>query len=189
LTRTAVCALSGEIPTSACPHRVYEWLPEGDADHAPPCSRHQRLRVDLRNGLRAGPACTRDATEERVFERWDAPYDAWARRTSRPLAPEESSPSCPIEAPEPTASDGSADPLTPRITYPFEGARFVIDPERPTELQLLDIHVEPEGSAMEVRVDGAVLPKTHAWQLAAGPHTITAQNKSGVAAPVRFSVR
>jgi penicillin-binding protein 1C len=188
LARTAVCALSGEIATSACPHRVHEWLPEGSASHAPPCAIHERIRVDVRNGLRAGPSCARSVTEERTFERWAAPYDDWARRTSRALVPEGSSPECPIEISD-AASDDDAASGGLRITYPFDGARFVIDPERPTALQLLDVRVEPDGSAVEVRVDGAPLPRSRAWPLAAGEHTITARHGSRVSAPVRYTVR
>jgi penicillin-binding protein 1C len=197
LARTAVCALSGEIPTSACPHRVHEWMPEGSAAHAPTCATHERVRVDVRNGLRAGPACARSVTEERAFERWRAPYDAWARRTNRPLVPEGSSPMCPSETPDGVrdASEGASDaerpsdPAALRVTYPFDKARFVIDPERPIALQLLDIRVEPDGRAVEVRVDGALLSETRAWPLAAGEHTVTAQRGSVASPPVRFTVR
>jgi penicillin-binding protein 1C len=189
LERTAICALSGELATPACTHRVHEWLPEGSAAHAAPCAVHERIRIDVRNGLRAGPACARSVTEERTFERWAAPYDAWARRTNRALAPEGSSPECPSDAPE-DASDGERrDPLAPRITYPFDGARFVIDPERPSGLQLLDIRVEPDGATVEVRVDGALLPKSRAWPLAAGEHIVTARHGSVQSAPVRYTVR
>lgn len=184
LRRTAVCALSGEIPTASCSHRVQEWLPEADADHAPPCSIHEHVRIDVRNGLRAGAACSGGVTEERVFERWRAPYEGWAERTGRPRAPKGSSPYCPAPAVEAPAQDGA-----PRITFPFDGSRFVIDPERPSSLQLLDIRVEPEEAAIEVRVDGALLSNERSWQLSPGMHTITAQMGAVASAPVRFSVR
>jgi penicillin-binding protein 1C len=187
LARTPICALSGEIAAAACPHRVNEWLPEGSTEHAPPCAVHERVRIDKRNGLRAGPACARSVTEDRVFERWTAPYVEWARRTSRPMAPEGSSPECPIDEHEVEAT--TTDPTAPRITYPFDGARFVIDPERPTSLQLLDIRVEPDGSAVEVRVDGALLPRARTWPLAPGTHTITARRGTSESSPVRFAVR
>jgi penicillin-binding protein 1C len=197
LARTSICALSGEIPTSACPHRIYEWLPEGDADHAPPCATHRRVRLDVRNGLRAGPGCTSEVTTERVFERWRQPYAEWARRTNRALAPEASSPACPTDdgaadledTPGDDGDAGTRDPLAPRITYPFDGARFVIDPERPADLQLLEIRVEPEGTAVEVRVDDTILAKTRTWPLAPGTHTITARSGSHVSSPIRITVR
>lgn len=198
LARTSICALSGEIPTSACPHRIYEWLPEGDADHAPPCAIHRRVRLDVRNGLRAGPGCTREVTTERVFERWRQPYTEWARRTNRALAPEASSTACPTDddaaeldgAPgDDSGAPSVRDPLAPRIIHPFDGARFVIDPERPADLQLLEIRVEPEGTTVEVRVDDTLLSKTRTWPLAPGTHTITARSGSHVSSPIRITVR
>jgi len=183
LARTAICALSGEIPTAACPHRIHEWLPEGHADHAPPCAVHERVRIDTRNGLRAGPGCARSVTEERGFERWSAPYDAWATRTDRALAPVGSSPECPIEATEAT------DPAALHVTYPLEGSRFVIDPDRPAALQLLDVRVQPDGAAVEVRIDGILLTKARSWPLVAGEHVVVARSGNVVSAPVHYFVR
>ncbi|MBX3196506.1 MAG: penicillin-binding protein 1C [Labilithrix sp.] len=189
LARTPVCALSGEIPTSACPHRVYEWLPAGDADHAPPCATHQRVRLDVRNGLRAGPGCASDVTTDRVFERWRSPYEEWARRTSRPLVPEGSSPACPVDEDESPPTGSPHDALAPRVAYPFDGARFVIDPERPVELQRLDVRVEPTDASVEVYVDDRPIGKPRSWPLAVGEHIITARRGAHVSAPVRITVR
>ncbi len=184
LQRTAVCALSGEIPTELCPHRVYEWLPEGSAAHAPACSVHERVRIDTRNGLRAGPDCARDLTTDRVFERWVAPYDGWAARMGRPTAPDESSPSCPAPA-----AGGPFAASVPRVTYPFDGARFVVDPERPTALQMLEVRVDPFDGPVEVSVDGAPLGPARRWPLVPGSHTIVAASGEASGAPVHFTVR
>lgn len=186
LVRTHVCALSGEIPTTACGHRVEEWLPAADVDHAPTCSVHENVRVDARNGLPAGPECAAADTKTRVFEHWSPPYAEWAEHAHRPRLPQVSSPECPID--DYDTKRVTSDPL-PRITYPFDGARFVIDPERPSDLQLLDIHVEPQGTAIDVSVDGALLAKDHRWKLAAGEHTITARRGNVEASRVRISVR
>ncbi len=116
-----------------------------------------------------------------------ADAEAWAQRTGRAVLLAGSSPECPLD--EVTDSASSARSDMPRVTYPFEGSRFVIDPERPAELQQLEIHVEPDGASTEVRVDGALLPKTRAWQLAPGAHTITAQSGTVSAPAVHFVVR
>jgi penicillin-binding protein 1C len=186
LARTAVCALSGEIPTSACPHRIYEWLPTGDADHAPACSTHVEVRIDVRNGLRAGPACSPDETETRVLEQWSAPYDRWAVATGRPLVPAESSPACPAAeaAPDVAAASGGL-----RIAYPFDGASFVVDPERPAALQLLDVRVEPDTARVVVHVDGTPLASPRSWKLAPGTHTFVARAGNAESTPVRIRVR
>ncbi len=183
LARTAVCALSGEIATNACPHRIYEWLPDGSAEHELACTVHERVHIDTRNGLLAGPRCARSVTEPRLVERWRPPYEDWARRGGRPIVPDESSPFCPIEPLEARDAEGP-----PRITFPVDGARFVIDPERPSALQTLAIQVEPESRGAEVRVDG-VIAKSRRWPLSAGTHTITARVGNATSAPVHYTVR
>ena len=179
LAHTAVCALSGEIATADCPHRIHEWLPADDAEHAPTCGVHARVVIDRRNGLLAGPECPREVTETHVLERWSAPYKDWAARMDRSRVPEESSPYCPVAVEELRTGI--------RITQPFDGARFVIDPDRPGDLQKLAIHVTPEDA--EVRVDGALLAKDHAWQLEAGTHEVRARHAGVESAAVRFTVR
>ncbi len=172
LERTAVCPLSGMVATSACPHHVQEWLAVGEAFHAPPCTVHEPARVNLHDGLLAGPACPERDTETRVFERWTAPYDQWATQTSRVTLPTESSPECPVSADDDGASPGEAD--APRVTYPFDGSRFVVDPERARDHQLLDLRVDSGGRPFTVTVDGAPLPAPYTWPLAEGRHEIVA---------------
>jgi penicillin-binding protein 1C len=120
LARTAVCALSGEIATSACPHRVFDWLPVGERDHAPTCNIHVQRRID---------------GELRVFEQWADPYREWAARLGRPELPVEP----PLEP-----------PTGKRIVQPFDGARFAIDPERPPALQKLAVSTHPPNAAVRV---------------------------------------
>ncbi len=184
LERTAVCALSGELPGPGCTHRVHDWLPRGSAEHGVPCSIHEVVVVDARNGLRAGPACGRDVTAERVFERWSPPYVEWAERNHRPRAPSDSSPSCPAEV-EP---DVDAPRGAPRVTYPFDGARFLFDPDRPRDLQVLEVRVEPDAREVELRVDGALV-KGRAWPLSLGAHTLTAHRGALRGPPVHITVR
>lgn len=179
LARTSVCSLSGDIPTHACPHTIREWLPAEAAEHAASCTIHQSVRVDVRNGLPAGPACGPDITTTRLFEAWDGTYRGWAERMNRPLLPDGSSEGCPV------APSESSD--TPVITYPVDSARFVIDPDRPRDLQVL--HVEVSSADASVAIDGVTLPKTRAWALAPGEHTITALRGDHAGKPVRFSVR
>ena len=154
LERTAICPLSGMVATSACPHHVQEWLPVGEAFHAPPCTVHEPARVNVHDGLLAGPDCPDRETETRVFERWTAPFDAlydhWATDTSRLVLPTEGSPECPVP-PEPDPANEAASGA-PRITYPFDGSRFVVDPERDRDHQRLDIRVDNGGHPFTVTV-------------------------------------
>ena len=86
-----ICRLSGALPTSACPHRVHEIFVPG-TEPTSPCEMHERVRIDVRNGLRAGPSCPAAFVEERVFERYDERYAAWAEAASRPIATQKWSP-------------------------------------------------------------------------------------------------
>ncbi|MBX3226192.1 MAG: penicillin-binding protein 1C [Labilithrix sp.] len=179
LARTSVCALTGDVPGPHCPHTVREWLPADAAEHGATCTVHQAVRVDVRNGLPAGEACGGELVQTRLFEAWPPSYRAWAERMNRPLLPRESSPACPL-APR-DDDDGAA----PTITYPVDGARFVIDPDRPRDLQLL--HVEAIGD--DVEVDGEKLPPTREWRLEPGDHVLTARRGATTSKPVRFTVR
>ncbi len=177
--RVAVCPLSGGAPTAACPGHVLEWLPEGAARDLAPCDVHEEVAVDRRNGLRAGPGCPQAFVERRVLERYDPEYLAWAEGAGRPLAPDAYSPLCPGDdaAEAPATSDGAV-----HITYPHDGARFVIDPDRPRELQALPVLVAAPAGVREVtlRIDGATParlapPFSTTWTLAAGEHTFVAE--------------
>ena len=170
LERTAICPLSGMVATSACPHHVQEWLAVGEAFHAPPCAVHEPVRINVHDGLLAGPGCPDRDTDTRVFERWTAPYDEWAAQTSRRVVPTESSPECPVDA---AGDDDVSDAV--RITYPFDGSRFVVDPERDREHQLLDVRVDSGGRPFTVTVDGAPLAAPYTWPLAEGRHEIVAR--------------
>jgi hypothetical protein len=75
------------------------------------------------------------------------------------------------------------------IVYPFDGARFVLDPERSAALQQLEIRVEPDDRALEVRIDGAPIPDRRSWAMTAGAHTITARLGAREAKAVRIQVR
>jgi len=71
LVPVEVCPLSGGRPTHACPHAVREWMPRAAREALRPCEMHETVRVDRRNGLRAGPACPPAFVAERTFERYD----------------------------------------------------------------------------------------------------------------------
>ncbi len=113
-----VCSLSGKRPTADCPHKRIEVLPR--EHHLEECDMHERVRIDRRNGLRAGPTCTADFVQARTFEKYPPLYSSWAEGARRPLVPLQSSPFCPDDSVPTTAE-------TIRIAYPPDGARFVLD--------------------------------------------------------------
>jgi penicillin-binding protein 1C len=182
LVSVEVCPLSGGAPTSACPHAVREWLPRSRAALAP-CSMHERLTVDRRNGLLAGRGCPPAFVELRTFEHFDPEYAAWAKSAGRDGPPTAFSPLCagPV--------DGVV--IAPlRIGYPRDGARYRIDPGRPLQQQTLSLRIEAQSNVPRValRVDGAVTanvapPYVFNWQLSPGEHVLTAEAKGLPASP------
>jgi penicillin-binding protein 1C len=192
LERVEVCALSGAVAGPHCRHRILDWRPVG-SDHSQ-CTMHVRVTVDRRNGLRAGPGCGAAEVEDREFERYTPELLDWAKATDRPLEPLGWSPFCPGK--DVGADDGQAPGGDVRIVYPLPGARFVIDPDRPREVQRLDVQVVAPASVQPVQllVDGRRVAQNDSdgapsWKLDPGEHELVAAVGDRRSAPVRVYVR
>ena len=138
------------------------------------CDMHERVRIDKRNGLRAGPACEANFIEMRVVERYPSMYSAWAEGASRPLVPLKSSPFCPDDD---RANVGGHI----RIAYPPDGAKFVLDSSLSSR-EAIHVRVDVPRSAQDVRifVDGraysVMAPRwSHPVVLVKGRHEVFAQ--------------
>lgn len=185
LVEVEVCALSGKVAGPRCSHRMHERF----ASRSGPtqsCDMHVEVEIDARNGLRAGPNCARG--ELHVFESYPAKYATWSNRAGRPLAPLEFSPACPGKF-----ERGRAGEL--RVSYPFEGARFAVDPSLGREQQAIVLAASvPAGtSRVRFRVDGRVVrevgaPYSTPFPLTRGAHAVVVESEAGTSAPVRFSV-
>ncbi|WP_437684627.1 penicillin-binding protein 1C [Sorangium sp. So ce176] len=192
LAEVEVCSLSGMTPTAACPHSRRELLPRGDAAALSPCDMHEIVRVDRRNGLRAG-ACPDAAVEERVFERHDAELTAWARAAGRPIAPDEASPLCGALP----GRDGAAQAQVGarvRVAYPPDGARFVLDPSV-NSLQAIRLRADVPAGVRRARfvLDGRPIevgpPFALDWPLVAGAHRLRVEADGASAGEeIAFSV-
>ncbi|WP_437668557.1 penicillin-binding protein 1C [Sorangium sp. So ce131] len=174
LAEVEVCALSGMRPVEACPHRRRELLPRDEAAALVSCDMHEVVRIDRRNGLRAG-ACPAGVVEERSFERYGAELAAWARAAGRPLAPEELSPLCGALPGDPAGPPRGGARV--RVAYPPDGARFVLDPSV-NSLQAIRLRadVPPGVGRARLVLDGRAIelgpPYTFDWPLAAGAHRL-----------------
>jgi penicillin-binding protein 1C len=172
LERVTVCALSGGAPGPGCKHTVQDWAPKGRAPHR--CEMHELVRIDGRNGLRAGPACPARFVVERTFERFDGPFATWAHAAGREVAPEAWSPLC-------AGGEGEGGRARVAIRYPHDGARFVIDPDRPLAAQSIPLKVDvARADAVALYVDGRLAGRASAgapvyWPLARGEHAIVAE--------------
>jgi penicillin-binding protein 1C len=188
LVAARVCALSGARPGPACKQQAVEhFLPEHPPHES--CQYHELVAVDPTNGLRAGPAC-KDA-ELTSFERYPASELAWALSARRPLAPTDGSPRCPPLVAAATASAATAGP--PRIAWPRDGARFVLDTD--AELQDLLVEVAGPSRALTVRllldereVARGTAPLKARIELAPGEHSLRAVAAGESSPPVRVRV-
>jgi penicillin-binding protein 1C len=186
-----VCSLSGALPTDACAHRRRELFVVGGGRSsvpAVPCAMHERVRVDKRNGLRAGPACPPDVVEDRVFERFEAAFATWAKETGRSTAPDAWSPLCPGPAGAGPAARGRV-----RVAYPPDGARFSIDPGAAAK-QAIRIRAEVPPGIAEVRIavdgrtQGLRAPFTLSVPLSPGEHRVRVEAGSAGVDEVGFGV-
>jgi penicillin-binding protein 1C len=189
LVDVEVCALSGERPTAACHHRVHELFRPDQVPHSE-CAMHVHESVDPDNGLLAGPGCA-DA-EQRSFEAYTPRYAAWAKAAGRPTLPERYSPRCPGRA---DASSGPTVHGEPKIRFPRDGARFLVDPGGPARQEIV-FAARPGSDQRAVRfvLDGHALATVAApfelpWVLAPGTHRLEAETARGEGvASVTFEV-
>ncbi len=201
LERVEVCALSGELAGPDCPHRLAEWRPAASASEgtAKACTMHARVRVDRRNGLRAGPGCAGDDVEERGARAVSSRVRGMGRRrratrgTARVVSElhGERGRRRGARGVVRLGQDGPA-----RIVYPLPGARFAIDPDRPREAQRLRVQIVAPGHAREATlvVDGQQVarvgsPFDASWALREGDHDLVAEVDGARSAAVRVTVR
>ena len=184
LTQVEVCELSGARAGDSCPHRRREWFTPG-SEPSSLCDMHERVPVDPRTSLRAGPAC-RDRVE-RVFERYPHEFENFARQAGRPLAPREFAARCPGAA-------GSDRSTVPELTFPGADAEFLIDPDLRSGQEIV-LEARAQSERLTFFVDDRPLATLRApfrlpWRLAAGTHRARVATPDGQqSALVAFQVR
>ncbi len=147
---------------------------------------HERVRTDTRNGLRAGPSCPINTTNDRVFEVYPPELVAWADSAGRPVPPRGSSPFCPVE------NDKNALGRV-RIVYPPDGARFVRD-DALFANQAIRVRVDAPVGTRNVRLfvdrESFLLspPFERAVPLVVGEHVISAEADGVASERVSFVV-
>ncbi len=193
VVRTKVCALSGGAPGPGCKHVIAELLPKGRPLRT--CDMHETVTIDTRNGLLATPTCPSRFVAERTFERFDGPFASWAEATGRTDAPVDTSPLCPGGGGSgPLRGHGSGRQADVAIRYPHDGARFVVDPDRPRSAQAIPLKVDAPSSAMvALFVDGRLAGKAGGgtpvyWPLERGTHEIIAETSGRRSEPVNIVV-
>ncbi len=168
-----VCPLSGKRAGPRCPHRKAEVFAPG-TEPTELCPFHALVKLDVRNGLRAGPSCPKAFVSERAMLDLPATYEAWAASQRMEIAPRVVSPLCR------DAAYGESPKVT--IREPRQNARFLWDPDTPREAAALRLSakVDPPDEEILWVVDGAPLakvgyPHSVRWSPTPGWHTIAAR--------------
>jgi len=186
LVKVRVCALSGYLPTAACPHttEVYALREHVPTQH---CPYHVGIQVDTKTGQAVTPACR--GSRETRFERfvlWPSAVRRWLddRQRWQP-SPPPWAPGCAPAADEP-----------PKILSPDSSEVFVLLPGVPPDQQ--EIPLEASSTRADARVhwyvDGTWLGDADAdqrlwWTPSPGVHDLVAMDERGKTRTVRVEVR
>ena len=87
LVEAGICPLSGRLRGPACPLVTRERFVPGSAP-AERCGWHRHVQIDVRNGLRAGPACPPELTRRAEVVTLPERVRAWAMCAELPAPPE-----------------------------------------------------------------------------------------------------
>jgi penicillin-binding protein 1C len=167
-----ICPISGKLAGPDCPDSKVEAFAPGTEPYQS-CPFHERVRLDRRNGLRAGPNCPAAAVEVHPMLALPHAFERWARLHHMETAPRRESPLCPSGPSEGHASIN--------IEEPQDNARFLRDPDAPpSEAAIrLSAEVSPADEQIVWIVDGVPVeqvgyPFESRWALTPGKHVITA---------------
>ncbi len=167
-----ICPLSGRLASADCPHRKSEWFLPGSAP-TESCPFHTQVKLDRRNGLRAGPTCPASEVISRVMLDLPDTYTQWARSQHLDVAPLQESPLCPSHE----------ESLQPKVVIrePRGQVRLLFDPDTPASASTLRLAAEvtPSTEPIVWLVDGVPVatvsyPYEYRWSVRPGRHVITA---------------
>lgn len=172
LKSVKVCALSGALPSAACPH-TRETLFIPGVSPIQPCMLHQRIPVDPITGLRVcNPG---EPSVTKVFEVWDSRMlRLFARAGLQRNVPPEFPPTCELR---------DSNPGSIRIISPEEHLEYLLQPDRELEIEFLAAVAGDSQTVRwfvddvavgELRPDEALL-----WRARAGDFVVRAVDSRG----------
>ncbi len=188
-----ICPLSGALAGPDCPHRRVEAFPS-EVVPSEPCHWHAQVTIDVRNGLRANPACPERFVRRRAMMDLPPELHRWARGQRLEVAPIETSPLCPGRGHGPGTAAPSA---RIEITEPRNRSRYLLDPDAPTGFSSVRLAADVTPATEEIVwiVDGVPVarvghPYEYRWSLSPGVHTITAAmiRRGETSAPITLIV-
>jgi penicillin-binding protein 1C len=160
-----VCRISGEAAGEDCPSTSLEYFRPGEAPRST-CTVHRRLAVDRRDGTLATTSTPARYVALRPFTMLPAVFALWGAQHGYSAPPD---------------AAGFAAPTQVSITYPENGARYLVDPDTPDRFQSIPLQavVKPRVNEVVWEVDGRVLTRA-GWPygarlpLSRGTHVIRA---------------
>ncbi|MBI2375665.1 MAG: penicillin-binding protein 1C [Deltaproteobacteria bacterium] len=180
-----VCALSGHRPTAECPSRRTLFVRRGDIPKEP-CPFHKKLRLDRRNGLRAGEDCPSEHVIESVVEALPAKFAAWQAAAAK-APPSRYSPLCPRKG-------GALGTIV--VERPRPGETYLIEPGYPVDTQSVELMAiaDPPPESLTWLVDGAPVatvsyPYAAFWAMTPGRHEVRAVVGEAMSESRVFDVR
>jgi penicillin-binding protein 1C len=121
LKRVEFCAVTGQLPTAACAHRVTGWFIPGVSPIAP-CEVHRQVLVDAETGLRVSVDDGSRELRHEVYEFWPSDLLALFEKAGVPRrSPPPFAPGAGVEA---AARHGNP----PQIVSPANGKVYVVRP-------------------------------------------------------------
>jgi penicillin-binding protein 1C len=188
LEQVEVCALSGLLPTPACPHRALEWFIAGTAPTEPDTF-WQTFTVDTRTGTLADESTPPEYVQERSYAVLPQEARDWAARNGFASPPVNAVVSAP---------DGS---VALRLLEPDPYTVFQISPQLPAESQRLRLTVgaAPGTESVVYYLNGQMIGRADAspwavwWTLAVGDYELVAHARltdgtEQISEPIPFRV-
>lgn len=170
LIQREVCALSGLLPTSACPHRRIEWFIPGTVPTAPD-DFYQVFTIDRETGLLADESTPPERRVEEVFVVLPPQAREWGARNGMRQPP--------IGA----TLVSAADPDAVRLLEPDPYTVFEVSPVTPLSTQRLKFTAAAPPGTRQIRyllndIDIGITdaePWSLWWTLELGTHALTAE--------------
>jgi membrane carboxypeptidase/penicillin-binding protein len=181
LVEVQVCALSGQLPGSDCPHRVTELFLDG-TEPTEACDMHRRIAVDRASGLRATEHTPSERVVERVYTLLPPEAQDWAHEQGISEPPPVSVQETASQA-QRVAQGVGGDTVPLVVSAPDAGAIYWLDPALPRDAQRIRVSAWAEVAVREVTllVDGQPLirlgkpPYQALWRLEPGRHAFAAE--------------
>lgn len=183
IKKVEVCALSGLLPNTHCPHRKESYFIPG-VSPIKTCQNHKLIKVNQLTGRRACADCPE--CEARVAEVWDTvTLELFSKAGLNRSSPPSFEESCTIE------SSTHAAPI--RIISPEPHLEYFIEKHRPLELELF-ASVNSQSKKVHWFVDSEIVSegppsKPGYWRAMPGTYTIRVVDDLGNSARVTIQVK